>query len=142
MINCTRVVNCMLIRKECDYAIRILRALTKTTIASVTAISEQEHIPIPFAYKICKKMVKAGFISSHRGTDGGYELNQGTLELSLLDVCKAVDTDLMIAECMEPTNLCSMNTCERPCKVHNEFCRLQKIVLNEMSATKLALLLS
>lgn len=131
----------MLIRKECDYAIRILRALSKTSISSIAEISEKEQIPVPFAYKISRKLAKAGFINSHRGADGGYELKDDTLNLSLLDVCKAVDADLMISECMEPSNLCALNTCERPCKVHKEFCRLQKVVLNEMRATKLSELL-
>ncbi len=131
----------MLITKECDYAVRILRALSHHQIASAADISREEHIPVQFAYKICRKLAKAGIIVSHRGTDGGYQMHMDIGELSLYDICKAVDKDLMISECMQPEALCSRNTCDRPCKVHKEFCRLQKVVIEEMSATKLSQLL-
>ena len=131
----------MLITKECDYAVRILRVLSHKSVASAAEISEEEHIPIQFAYKICRKLSKTGIIISHRGTDGGYELKRDTNELSLYDVCRAVDKELMIAECMNASSMCARNTCDRPARVHKEFCRLQKIVIDEMSATKLSELL-
>ena len=37
-------------------------------------ISEQQMVPKPFAYKIIKKLSKAGFVRINRGADGGCRL--------------------------------------------------------------------
>ena len=50
----------MLITRECDYAVRVVRALADGRRMSVGEICEKEFITAPFAYKILKKLQKAG----------------------------------------------------------------------------------
>ena len=45
----------MLITRECDYAVRVLRAMAEEKRVSVNEICEKELITAPFAYKILKK---------------------------------------------------------------------------------------
>lgn len=45
----------MLITRECDYAVRVIRALSGAERLSVGEICEREEITAPFAYKILKK---------------------------------------------------------------------------------------
>ena len=73
----------MLFTKECDYAIRIMRALSSGELISVSRICEMEHLPSAMTYKITRKLEKSGFLKSCRGTNGGYALNLKLAEISL-----------------------------------------------------------
>ena len=48
----------MLFTKECDYAIRIMRALSSGELISVSRICEMEHLPSAMTYKIYQKAGK------------------------------------------------------------------------------------
>ena len=50
----------MFITRECDYAVRVIRALAGESRLSVSEICEKESITAPFAYKILKKLQEAG----------------------------------------------------------------------------------
>ena len=49
----------MFITRECDYAVRVVRALWGESRLSVSDICEKESVTAPFAYKILKKLQKA-----------------------------------------------------------------------------------
>ena len=58
----------MFITRECDYAVRVVRALWGESRLSVSDICEKESVTAPFAYKILKKLQKHGitiFMISH-----------------------------------------------------------------------------
>ena len=88
----------MLFTKECDYAIRIMRALSSGELISVSRICEMEHLPSAMTYKITRKLEKSGFLKSCRGTNGGYALNLKLAEISLYDLCAAIDPDILLYE--------------------------------------------
>ena len=110
----------MLFTKECDYAIRIMRALSSGELISVSRICEMEHLPSAMTYK------------------GGYALNLKLAEISLYDLCAAIDPDILLLECMKEGYPCSMNSPKNPCLVHHEFCRLQNMLVQEMKQKSLA----
>ena len=125
----------MLFTKECDYAIRIMRALSSGELISVSRICEMEHLPSAMTYKITRKLEKSGFLKSCRGTNGGYALNLKLAEISLYDLCAAIDPDILLLECMKEGYPCSMNSPKNPCLVHHEFCRLpesEKLPMNQV----------
>ena len=128
----------MLFTKECDYAIRIMRALSSGELNSVSRICEMEHLPSAMTYKITRKLEKSGFLKSCRGTNGGYVLNLKLAEISLYDLCAAIDPDILLLECMKEGYHCSMNSPKNPCLVHHEFCRLQNMLVQEMKQKSLA----
>ena len=96
----------MLITRECDYAVRVIRALSDEDRLSVNDICEREEITAPFAYKILKKLQKAKIVRGYRGVHGGYSLKKSTSELTLLDVYLAIDSGMYIIECMNPKKKC------------------------------------
>ena len=51
----------LLITREADYALRIMRALAGGEQRTAADICQQEQIPDQFVYKIAKKLEKAGF---------------------------------------------------------------------------------
>ena len=57
----------MLITREADYALRILRALSGGEQVKAAEICERERLPQQFVYKILKKMEQAGLVRIARG---------------------------------------------------------------------------
>ena len=64
----------MVITRETDYALRLLRVLLDGELHAVRDIAESELVPQAFAYKILIKLSKAGLVRSVRGTAGGFRL--------------------------------------------------------------------
>ena len=73
----------MLMTREMDYALRILRALHREEQLSAAEIAQRESIPKAITVKILKKLHTAGVVSSRRGSSGGYLLERSCEELSL-----------------------------------------------------------
>ena len=116
----------MLITRECDYAVRVIRALSDEERLSVNDICEREEITAPFAYKILKKLQKAKIVRGYRGVHGGYSLKRNVSELTLLDVYQAIDSGMYIIECINPKKKCCRDEkLEGGCEVHQELVRIQ-----------------
>lgn len=116
----------MFITRECDYAVRVIRALEGETRLSVTDICEREAITAPFAYKILKKLQKAKIVRGYRGVHGGYALNKKLCELTLYEVYTAIDPDMFIIECLDAGYNCARNGQDgQPCMVHRELASVQ-----------------
>ena len=122
----------MFLTKECDYGIRVIRALANYQKKTVEEISDAEHIPHQYAYKILKKLERVGFVQSLRGRDGGYQLAKPLYTFTLYDVVSAVDENLFLFECLRGSKLCPLNNLEKPCAVHLEFERIQELLVSEM----------
>lgn len=131
----------MLITRECDYAVRIIRALSGGGIVSVQDICRQEEISVSITYKITRKLEKAGMIESYRGTNGGYAMKQPAGELTLYDILSVIEPNLLITECAGHAHTCSRNTNGHTCGVHGEFCRIQAVLIRELKTTPLSKLL-
>ena len=67
----------MLLTRECDYAVRILRALSSGKTTSVQDICRAEEISAPITYKLARKLEQSGYVKSYRGAEGGYALSVG-----------------------------------------------------------------
>ena len=116
----------MFITRECDYAVRVVRALWGESRLSVSDICEKEAITAPFAYKILKKLQKAEIVKGYRGVHGGYSLNRGLDELTLYEVYSAIDPDMFIIECLDPKYNCVRDGQDGlPCLVHRELLSVQ-----------------
>ena len=124
----------MFLTKECDYGVRIIRALADGELKTVEVISSAEFIPHKYCYKILKKLEHAGFLKSSRGRDGGYRLIKSPDDFSIFDVIITINGNLFLNECLKEENSCPNNTGEKAetCAVHKELKRIQKIVVNEM----------
>ena len=130
----------MIISRECDYAVRIIRALMSCEVQPVNEICNNEQIPVQYAYKILKKLTKSGLIRSHRGRQGGYQLETKLEDITLYDIMVAINDDLFINACMKPGFNCPLNPDGKQCGVHKEFCRIQDqiiMILKEKSIAEI-----
>ena len=123
----------MFLTKECDYAIRVVRSLANMEMKSVKSICIVEHIPHPFAYKILKKLERAGIVKSTRGSAGGYTLVKNPEDLRLLDIVSAIDDHLLLNECLQEGYVCENNCHGSLCNVHVELCRLQELLVGALT---------
>jgi Rrf2 family protein len=124
----------MLITRETDYGMRIIRALIKMEKMTVTEICKQEQIPASFTYKILKKLDKSGLVTVIRGAKGGYQLSKNPAEITMLDILMAIDGDVLINKCQAKGYQCEYVECTKDnCRYYQELVRVQKIVEEELS---------
>lgn len=130
----------ILITREIDYAIRIARILYRKGQQSAVEISQNEGIPMSFAYKILKKLELGGIVEILRGSTGGYRLKKDCREMTLFDIVSALNEDIFITECMVPDHQCTSRQSEH-CGIHKEFGRIQNVLNQEMKKKPLHRLL-
>ena len=114
----------MVITRETDYALRILRALLDGELHAVGEIAQAELLPQAFSYKILKKLEKAGLLEIRRGTAGGCRLAADLSQTSLYDLMAAMGERSDLSACMEPDYQCPWRSSHGGCAVH---CRLAEI---------------
>lgn len=91
----------MLFTKASDYAVRILCYLANAdeAVCRTHLIAEGTGIPESFLAKILGQLSRAGFVRSHRGAHGGFQLSQNDREITMLDVVEAVDGPVAVNLC-------------------------------------------
>ena len=115
----------MLLTKECDYAIRVIRALSDHERKTVKMICDKEHVPFNFAYKILKKLEHEGIVCSIRGINGGYQLLLELNKISIYDIINSVSDNLIINECLREGHVCPNNVKGKRCAVHEGLAQIQ-----------------
>lgn len=128
----------MLLTKECDYAVRIVRCLADMEIKTVKEICAEENVPLPFAYRIMKKLENVKIVMSYRGPAGGYRLMKYPNAITLYNIISAVDGRLLLIECQRKDVRCANNKIGKKCKIHAEFNRIQTILIKSLGEKKLS----
>lgn len=124
----------MLMTRESDYAVRIMRALSVGSLMTVKQICDAEAIPIQFAYKILKKLSNADIIKIVRGACGGYQLTKDLHDVTLLQLMKAVGEEGVVNACIRPGYECSWRRQGgQMCDIHEELTRIQSTLDAELS---------
>ena len=108
----------MLITRESDYALRLLRTLRDGEQYSVGELARREMVPQPFAYKIVKKLSAAGMVQVSRGAEGGCRLTADLTQTTLYDLLRAMEEDSNISSCMEAEYACPWRAAHGGCSVH------------------------
>ena len=119
----------MLISRETDYAIRILRKLQDGELHSSGDVSKSEYVPEAFAYKILNKLTKAGITEALRGHTGGYRLAKDLKDVRVYDLFVALDIGFYLNACLDPDKDCPWKETHEYCVVHENLNVLQ----NEMA---------
>ncbi|MBP3925794.1 MAG: Rrf2 family transcriptional regulator [Clostridium sp.] len=132
----------MIVTRETDYALRILRALEEGRSMTAGELAEEEELPQKFAYKILKKLHKAGYIRIRRGASGGCSLNCRLEEVSLYDLLNALDMNFLLSACMMSGYSCEWcRKKERSCTAHEQLSGIQKVIDAELRKKNLRTIL-
>lgn len=127
----------MVITRETDYALRILRALLDGELHAAGEIAQTELLPQAFAYKILKKLEKAGLLEIRRGTAGGCRLTADLDQTSLYDLMLAMGERSGLSACMEPDYQCSWRSSHGGCGVHCKLLEIQRALDMELRSHSL-----
>lgn len=124
----------MHITLETDYAIRIIQmlALSEKRVDAKT-ISEKTGVTLRFSLKILRKLVGAGYITSFKGTSGGYIMALTPKEISLCDVIETIEGPLNFSRCVEPGFLCTREK-GGACQFQKVFIRLSEQIRKELQS--------
>ncbi|MGA8027780.1 MAG: Rrf2 family transcriptional regulator [Bryobacteraceae bacterium] len=119
--------------KKADYSLIALKHFASRQRETGEAVSAKEvadtcGIPLPVLSKLLQKLGKAGFLVSAYGTNGGYRLARDPRFISALEVIRAIDGPIVLANCFTDSAYCdhaARCTVRRPLKrIHEAILRL------------------
>lgn len=127
----------MLVTREMDYALRILRALHRDGQLSAAAVARQEHMQKAITLKLLNRLLAAGIVESRRGVSGGYFLKRPCEELRIYDLFQAIGEPPLINRCQREGYSCE-NFPKGGCTICRELCRIQGVLNQELQRTPLS----
>jgi FeS assembly SUF system regulator len=119
--------------KKADYSLIALKHFAVRQNETGEAVSAKEvaetcGIPLPLLSKLLQKLGKAGFLVSEYGTNGGYRLARDPGLISALQVIRAIDGPIVLADCFTEHTSCGHSgrcTVRKPLKrIHEGILRL------------------
>ncbi len=107
--------------------------------ALVKEIAEAAGIPAPYLAKIINTLARKGWVQTQRGIGGGVTLGRPASEITLFDLCEALDDPVIQSRCMLGTAECSD---ARACPAHEFWTKhrakqiqfLQKMTVADVAA--------
>jgi Rrf2 family protein len=121
-----RIDSMLRLTKKADYGLMALKFLAEragTPSLSAKDIAEAYGIPPQLLAKILQRLTKAGLLSSHAGTNGGYALSRDAEQITAFDVIRAIDGPLFITSCETGPRGCDLTascTVREPLRKVNE----------------------
>lgn len=108
--------------------------------SAVTAkeIADQHNISYELVAKVLQSLTKNEIAISFQGVKGGYSLKKNPLEISLIDLIKAVEPDYHITNCLKTDSIKSDCTNSECCKIKDPLAEVQKKIDQVFFETKLA----
>jgi Rrf2 family protein len=121
--------------KKADYSLIALRHFAARraksgvdAAASAKEVADSCGIPLPLLSKLLQKLGKSGFLTAAHGTNGGYKLARDPRLISTLEVIRAIDGPIVLANCFTAEGSCghsSKCTVKRPLRrIHDGILRL------------------
>jgi Rrf2 family protein len=121
--------------KKADYSLIALRHFAsrqnetgKVQALSAKEISDSCGIPLPVLSKLLQKLGKTGFLVAEYGTNGGYRLAREPRQISALEVIRAIDGPIVLANCFTAGAYCGHSdrcTVKKPLRrIHDGIMRL------------------
>ncbi len=111
----------MKLNNTSQYAIRILAYITdhkEKALFSATELSNELNIPYKFLTKIMTELVKADFIESIRGREGGFRLKKDASEIKVDDILNIFNDSIKDEECILGIGFCN-GMCK--CALHDQW---------------------
>jgi Rrf2 family protein len=97
----------MRLSARADYALRASIEIASVREGHVTAdqVARTQQIPVKFLETILTQLRRAGLVRSQRGPDGGFWLARPAEEISLADIIRAIDGQLLGVRGERPENI-------------------------------------
>ena len=95
---------------------------------SAAHISEKEHISVPYLEQLLSKLRQKGLVNSVRGAKGGYVLARRPKEISMSDIVRVLDGNIMPVHCVSDKSPNADRTMADKCVTKNVWKRLKDTV--------------
>jgi len=124
------------ISKMTDYAILLMVELTRDgETLSAHALADRIHVEVPTASKVLKLLAGAGLLTSYRGSNGGYRVNESAEQISVAEVIRAIEGPIAMTECSVEPGLCNQ---EDSCELRSNWQRISQAVTRALQDVSLA----
>jgi len=114
-----------------QYAIRMLAYMADkkdSPLINATELAEVLQIPYKFLTKIMTELVKADFITSIRGREGGYTLSREASNIKVDDILKVFHDSIQDEQCVLGIGFCN-GMCK--CALHDQWME-PKLLMQKM----------
>lgn len=74
---------------------------------SVAEVADAEGLPVPYLEQIIPSLRDSGLLLSTRGARGGYALSRSPQEVSVADVIRALEGDVVSLRCADADSTCA-----------------------------------
>lgn len=128
----------MQLTRGADYGVRVmvhLAGLDRGSRCSLSTLSRACDAPGSFLSKVLQALVHAGFIASHRGQSGGFEVTAPGREASVRRVVEAIDGPVHLNVCLDAGRDCPRKSW---CPAHAVWARAQRAMLDELEGAVIA----
>ncbi len=123
--------------KTCEYAIRAMIFIAQKTKegrrVGIKEIAKGIDSPEHFIAKILQELSRKGLLQSAKGPNGGFYLDNDSLDQPLADIVRAVDGDKIFQGCGLGLKQCSET---HPCPIHHDFKKIRKGLLEMLEKAK------
>jgi FeS assembly SUF system regulator len=98
------------VTKLADYGIVMLTFFANHPKSTYNArdIANAVRLPLPVASKVLKLLGKAGLLTSHRGTKGGYGLARRPEEITVASIIHALEGPIAVTACSDKNRNCGL----------------------------------
>jgi FeS assembly SUF system regulator len=125
--------------KKADYSLIALRHFAMRQRETGGAVSAKEvadtcGIPLPLLSKLLQKLGRSGFLVSEYGTNGGYRLARDPGLISTLEVIRAIDGPIVLADCFTEHAYCGHSG---RCTVRKPLKRIHEAILRLLSSVSI-----
>ncbi len=130
-----------MLTKAVDYAIRMLIYMAKGEKGKLFTrkeISEKCKIPTLFLAKIAQNLSQKRIISIAKGAKGGYILNRGPEDITLLEIIEIFSGEIYLNHCIKHKELCEFSSKCYVHKIWEEITEKLREMLNSVTLKELA----
>jgi Rrf2 family protein len=125
--------------KTCEYAIRAMIYIAQRSKGGnrigIKEIAKGIDSPKHFIAKVLQELSRKKLLRSLKGPNGGFYLDEETLQNSLADIVKVIDGDKLFTGCGLGFQECSET---HPCPIHHEFRSIRKDIQAILENVRLA----
>jgi len=97
-------------RKKTDYGLVMIALLSRRGKGEIMSVVEMEEVGLPrsFLVKIAKDLIGVGILGAKEGRGGGYYLRKEPRRVTVGEVVKALEGEMLTADCLKREKNCPM----------------------------------
>ena len=128
----------MRLSTKARYAVRAMVELALSydgEPVKLKTIAEKQDLSIKYLEQVMNPLRVSGFVSTQKGSRGGYRLVKSPDQITLYDLIYAVEGSLAPVDCVD-----NPETCDRvdSCVTRDVWVRVHQVILRELQSTTLA----